>query len=91
LNASRRNAPRGGEHESEGMLGSRHRITLGGVGDDDAALGCGLDVYIVHADAGASYGLEVAGPFYYLGGHLGGAAYDQAVVVRDRIEQLFGG
>ena len=62
-----RDAPRGREHEPQGVLGRGDRVALGGVGDDDAALGGGLYVYVVHADAGASYGLEVLGPLYHLG------------------------
>ena len=72
------------------MLRRGHRVALGGVGDDDAALGGGIYVYVVHADAGAAYGLEVVGPVHYLGGNPGGAAHDQAVVVPDGLQQLFG-
>src|SRR5215213_3501257 len=76
-----RDAPGHREHEPQGVLSRGDRVALRGVGDDDAAFGSGLDVYVVHADAGASDGLEVPGPLYYLGGNLGGAANDEAVVI----------
>ena len=70
------------------MLGGGHGVALRGVGDDDAALGGRLNVYVVHAYPRAAYGLEVIGPVNDLRGDLGGAADDEAVVLAYLLQQL---
>ena len=84
----RGDASRGGEHEPQGVLRRGHRVALRGVGDDDAALGGGLYIYVVHPDARAAYGLQVICPLHYLGTHPGGAADYETVVLSDRLQQL---
>src|SRR5204862_6080254 len=59
-----------------------------GVGDDDPALGRGLDVHVVDADAGAPDHLQPVGARDQLGGDLRGRADQQAVVVADALGEL---
>jgi hypothetical protein len=53
--------PRAAEDVGEGQLGRRDRVARGRVHHDDAALGGGLDIDVVHADAGPADDLEQAG------------------------------
>jgi hypothetical protein len=76
-----RDAPRRGEHQSEGVLGGGNRVARGGVGDQDSVLGRRLYVYVVHPDAGSPDGLEVLRPLYYLRRNAGRAADYEAVVL----------
>src|ERR671920_1612634 len=84
-----RDAPCHCKHEPQCVLGRGDSIALRGVGDDDAAFGSGLYVYVVHADAGAPDSFEVPGPLYYLSGDFRGTPDDQAVVIPDLLEQFF--
>src|SRR5918998_1650147 len=70
------------------MLGGGYRVALRGVGDDNAALGGRLYVNVVHADAGAAYGLEVVGLLQDLSRYLGGAADYEAVVRTYLLQKL---
>ncbi len=57
-----------------------------GVDHDDAALGGGVDVDVVDADAGAADDDEVLGRFEHFSGDFGLAAHRQGFVVRDDVE-----
>ena len=70
------------------MLGGGEHVALRSVDDDDAALGRLVDVDVVDADAGAAHDLQVGGRLDDLGGHLGGRADDETLVVGDAREQL---
>ena len=83
-----RDVAREREHQRDRVLRRRHRVGLGGVGDDDALLGGGGDVDVVHADAGAADDAEVVGAFDQLRVALRGGADQDAVVVADPLEQV---
>ncbi len=84
-----RYVPGGGEHQTQRVLGGGDGVALGGVGDQDAALGSRFDVYVVHPDAGPADRLQVVGGLYYLGGDLGGAPDYESVVFPDLLGKLF--
>ena len=87
----RRNVSGAGQHKPERVLGGGDGVGLRGVGDEDAALGGGLDVYVVHPDARAADGLHVVGALYYVRRHLCGAADYEAVVLADLLQKLLFG
>ena len=64
------------------------RVAAGRVHDDDALAGGGGHVDVVHADAGAGDGPELAGVFEQVGGDRGAAADDDAVGGLERGFQL---
>ena len=68
-----------GHEERDGLLGGADGVAAGRVHDDDALAGGGGDVDVVHADAGAGDGPELAGVFEQVGGDRGAAADDDAV------------
>ena len=65
-----RDVAREREHQRHGVLGGGDDVRLRRVGDDDAALGRGLDVDVVDADAGAADDAEVVGAVDQVGGQL---------------------
>src|SRR5204862_6081275 len=63
-----------GHHHGDGVLGGGDGVAAGRVHDDDAAARGGGHVDVVHADAGADDGLELARLLQQVGGDLGAAA-----------------
>src|SRR5262249_22762248 len=59
------------------------------VHDDDAARGCGRDVDIVDANAGAADYLEIPGPLKHLRRHFGRGTDGQPVIISDRGSEPF--
>ena len=53
-----RHGPRTAEDVGKRELGGRHGVARGGVHDDHAAFGGGIDIDVVHADAGAAHDFE---------------------------------
>ena len=70
------------------MLGGRDGVSAGCVHHDDATLGGGLDVHVVHSHAGPSDGLEVFRCGDDTGIHLGLTADDEGGVIGDDLEQF---
>ncbi len=68
-----------GHEQGDGLLGGADGVAAGRVHDDDALARGGGDVDVVHADAGAGDGPQLAGAFEQLGGQGGAAADDDAV------------
>ena len=75
------------QHE-EGQFGGGDRVATGGVHHDDAPLGGGGDIHVVHAHAGAADDLELFGGLEDLRRHLGLGTHDHGVHVGDEREQL---
>ncbi len=71
------------KHHRDRMFGRRDRIAEGRVHHDDAARRRGRNIDIVDADAGAADHLEAGRLLQDLGGHLGGRADGEAVIVAD--------
>ena len=65
--------PEQGEHQAEGQLGHGDRVAARRVHHHHALPGGGLDVDVVHADAGATDELQAAGLLQHVRGDLGGA------------------
>ena len=78
-----RDAPRQREQHGDGVLGGGDVAAAGRVHHHDAALGGRVDVDVVDADAGAADDAQLVGPRDHVGGHLGGAADDERVVLAD--------
>src|SRR5204863_2371399 len=76
------------EQQRERVLGGGDDVRLGGVGDDDPALGRGRDVDVVDADPGATDRLHVVRGVDELGGDLRGRADQQPVVLADARGQV---
>ncbi len=70
------------------MLGRGDRVAARGVHHDHAAAGGGIDIDIIHTDAGAANDLEQRGGLDEPGGRLGLAAHHQRGEVRDDVEEL---
>src|SRR5439155_376182 len=78
------------EQHRDRVLGGRDVAPAGGVHDDDAALGGGVDVDVVDADAGPADHAQHVGTGEVLGRHLGAAAHDESVEAADRLAELAG-
>ena len=77
------------EQQRERLLRGRDRVARRGVDDDDAGPGGGLEVHVVHADAGAADDHEAGARGDQLGVHLDLAADDEGVVLgQDRGDLL---
>jgi len=76
------------EQKPQRVLGSRDDRRLGSVDDDDAALGCGGQVDVVHAHPGPADHLQPIGAVDQLLGELGRAADDDRVVVADSRREI---
>ena len=83
-------AARERQHQGDGVLGGGDVVAAGRVHDDDAALGRGVDVDVVDADAGAADHLEILRRVDQLRGDLGAAADHPAVVVGADFLELVG-
>ena len=70
------------------MLGRGERVRLGGVGDDDPALGGGLDVDVVDPGPGAPDHLQPVGTLDQPGVELGGRADQDRVELADAPAEL---
>ena len=57
-----------GHEQGDGLLGGADGVAAGRVHDDDALARGGGDVDVVHADAGADDGPQLAGVFEQVGG-----------------------
>ena len=83
-----------GHHERDGMFCGGDGVGVGGVHDEDAGLGGGIDIDVVDADAGAGDGLEFAGPPPVAGefgaADLNAGADDDAVVVAEDASEFAG-
>src|SRR5690606_11798106 len=75
----------------KGELGGGDGVARGGVHHDDTALGGGLDIDIVHADAGAANDLEQRRGGQHLLGDLGLGTHGDGVHVFDQLQNLFRG
>ncbi len=82
------NLPGERQHQRDGVLGGGDRIAERCVHHDDAARGCGGNVDIVDADAGAADHFQVLGVFQDLRRHLGGGADGEAVEAADQFGEL---
>ena len=80
-----------GEHECEGVLSGGNGISRRGVHDDDAVVGGGIAVDIVHAYAGAADGFEIGGGSEDFRGDLRLGADHEAVVFADACDEFFRG
>ena len=72
------------------MLGGRHGVPRGRVDHGDARAGGGLQVDVVHADAGASDDLQVLAGCNHILVYLGLAAHHQGLVAPHGVQQLCG-
>ena len=79
-----------GGKQGESVLGGCDGVATGRVHDDDAALGGGLEVDVVHPCAGTGHDLEAAGVGERIGRDLGLAAHDQGLVAGERLTELPG-
>ena len=70
------------------MLGGGDRVAAGGVHHDHAAFRGGLDIDVIHADAGAADDLEVGGGGDELCGDFCLAADDERGELGDDLEEL---
>jgi hypothetical protein len=70
------------------MFGGGYRVALRGVGDEDAALGSRLYIYVIYADAGPADGLEPLSPLYDLSRDLRRAADYEAIVVAYPLQEF---
>ena len=68
---SLRDVPAQRQHQRQRVLRGGDRVRLGSVGDDDAPLGGGLDVDVVHPGAGATDHLQPLPAFDQVGRELG--------------------
>jgi len=82
-----RDRARRGEDHADGVLGGRTDVRIRRVGDDDAVVGCRVDVDVVDADAGASDDDHVLGRVEHSLVHVGAGADDQRVGVRHGLEE----
>ena len=90
VGVSLRDVARARHDESDGGSRRREHIALRRVDDDDAALGGFFDVDVVDAYSCTSHDAQLDAGLNDLGGHLGGRANDQAVVIGDTLQQLVG-
>ncbi len=74
-----RDTARHGDHESDGKLGDRDCIGPGGVHDDDAGVGGGIDVDVVDSDARTTNDAQLRRGGQQLGVDLHGGADDERV------------
>ena len=70
------------------MLGRRYNVRLGSVGHDDPALGCGVDVDVVNADARATDRPQALGPLDQAGVELGGRPDEDGVELANPLLEL---
>ena len=89
--ASLRDIARQRQHQRHGMLGGGHGVAHGGVDHGHAGPGGGVQVNVVHADAGARHYLEVAPGGDDGLGDPGFAADDQGVIIADGGDQFVRG
>ena len=80
--------PRHGQHQGDRQLGGRDGVAAGRVHHDDALLGGGLDVDVVHADAGPRDRPEPGVAVEHVGGDLHAAAADGAVGLQQGLAQV---
>jgi len=83
-----RDAAREREQKRERVFGGRHRVAVGRVHHDDAALRRRPDVNVVHADARAADGAQRPGRFEQLRRDLRLAAHDEPLAVAHGLEQF---
>jgi len=69
------------------VFGGRPDVAVGGVRDDDAVFGGGVDVDVVDADAGTADDDEVGCGREHRFGHFGARANDERVGVRNRLQK----
>ena len=79
------------DEQGEGVLGGGDGVAAGGVYDDDAALGGGVEVDVVDARAGAGDDLQAARVREGVGRDLRLAAHDEALVAGERLAELVRG
>ena len=79
-----------GQHQGDGVLGGGHGVAGGRVDHGDAGAGGGVEVDVVHADAGAGDDLQLLAGFDYVAVDLGLAAHHQGFVATDGLQQLGG-
>ena len=83
-----RDVARQRQQQRHRVLGGGHDVGLRRVGDDDPALGGGLDVDVVDADPGAPNRAQAGRLLDQLGGQLGCRADQDAVVLADPLREL---
>ena len=86
-----RNVARQGEQHRDGVFSSSGRRSTRRVHDQDAAFGGGIEIDIVHTDAGAADDPEAFRFLYEFPIHSRAAANDDAVHVANDVEQLLAG
>ena len=67
------------QHESKGVLGDRYSIAAGSVHDDDAALGSGIEIDVIHAHTGAPDDAQSGGLVHHRGVNKRGGADQDGV------------
>ncbi len=77
----------GGERHRHGVLRGGADVPLGCVSDDDAVVGGGVDVDVVHADSGSADDDEVGRGRKHFVSDFGARADDERVRVGHRIEE----
>ena len=70
-------------------LGGCDGVARGGVHDDHAAFGGGIDIDVIHADAGAAHDFEQGRRGKHGGGDLSLGAYGDGVHVLHQLEDFF--
>ena len=79
-----------GHHHRDRMFRRGGGIAIRGVHDHNPLLAGGRDIDVVQADAGPPDNLQFVGRLEQVGGHLGGAADHQALIIADDLFQLLG-
>ena len=76
------------KQHGEGQFRRRHRVAAGCVHHNHAVLRAGFDVYVIHADAGATDDAQLLRRLDDLLGHLGLGTHDERGRIRHEREQF---
>ena len=85
-----RNMARHREHQRERVFGDRNGIPAGRIHDEHAGLGGGVQIDIIHANAGAADDAQFRRLLQNRLGHLHGAAHQQRVGSREVLRVFLG-
>ena len=79
------------QHQAHGLLGGGDDVGGGGVAHDDAGLGCGLDVDVVHAHARAADDAQLRSHGYDLARDVRSGAHHERVVFGNGLDEFIRG